>query len=162
MVDEHSAEEIARQVKVGQALDLKIAGANFREIAKALQIGLATAHKYVAEGLLQIRAENAEAVEDLRRLEVARLDAVLVKLWSKRDQPRVADTIIRLGERRSRLMGLDLGKASADELPPPPPSSTLPTAIHITLVAPDGTKASGSGTIPAPAETKTAEGGTTG
>src|SRR4051812_29576145 len=113
MADANSAEEIERQLKIGQALDLKIAGANIREIARTLKIGVGTAHKYVADGLLEIREDNDGKVDELRRLEVLRLDAVLVKLWAKRDQARVADTIIRLGERRSRLMGLDLGKPGA-------------------------------------------------
>lgn len=154
MTDNTSAEEIQRQVLIGQALDLKIGGANFREIARTLKIGVATAHKYVSEALEDIRDENEDRIDVLRRIEVARLDAMLLKLWKERDKPRTADTIIRLLERKHRLQGLDVGKGSGDEPPPPPPTSQLPAAIHITLVAPDGTKLSGSGTLAPPGETK--------
>lgn len=146
-------DEAAREVAKGQAFDLRIAGASYREIAKALKISVGTAHTYVTEALLEVRNENAETIERLRTVEKTRLEAVLVKLWQKRDQPRVADTIIRLSERISKLEGLDVGKLG-DEPPPPPPGSGMPATINITLVAPDGTKLSGSGTIPAPAETK--------
>jgi len=146
--------DVEREVKKGQALDLRIGGANYREIGRALKISPSTAHEYVTEGLLQVVEDNNERVEVLRKLEKARLEAVLVKLWTKRDNPRVADTITRISARISALEGLDLGRASADEPPPPPPSSSLPARIEITLVAPDGTKSSGSGTIPPAAETK--------
>lgn len=161
-----SPDEVGRQVAIGQALDLRIAGGNYRQIAKALKISVGSAHAYVTEGLEQLRNSNAESFEQLRQMEVARLDAMLVPLWAKKDQPRVADTILRLSERRARLLGLDVGK-TGDE-PPPPPPSTMPAAIHITLVAADGTKLTGSGTIAPPGETKApagetkpADGGTT-
>lgn len=160
MADAHSAEEIERQVKIGQALDLKLAGANIREIARTLKIGVATAHKYVADGLLEIREDNDGKIDELRKIEKARLEAVLVKLWSKRDNPRVADTIIRLSARLSALQGLDLGKVSGDDAPPPPPSSQLPAQINITLVAPSGTKVEVTETKPPIPETGEANGGT--
>lgn len=153
-------EDAAREVVKGQAFDLRIAGANYREIARALKISVGTAHTYVTEALLEVQNTNAETVERLRRIEKTRLEGVLVKLWPKRDNPRVADTIIRLSERISKLEGLDLGKSAGDEPPPPPPGATVPAAIHITLVAPDGTKLTGSGTIPPPAETKAPAGET--
>jgi transposase len=146
--------DAAREVKKGQAFELRIGGANYREIARTLGISVSTAHEYVTEALGEVQNQNAETVERLRLVEKTRLEAVLVKLWTKRDQPRVADTIIRLSERISRLEGLDVGKTPNDEPPPPPPGSSLPAQINITLVAPDGTKLTGSGTIPADGETK--------
>lgn len=151
-------EDAAREVVKGQAFDLRIAGANYREIARTLKISVGTAHTYVTEALLEVQNANAETVERLRKIEKTRLESVLVKLWPKRDQPRVADTIIRLSERISKLEGLDVGK-SGDE-PPPPPPSTMPAQINITLVAPNGTRLTGSGTIQPPAETKAPEGET--
>lgn len=162
MTQAASPEEVEREVKRGQALELRISGANYREIARAIRVSTGTAYTLVNEGLAELRNASAESTDELRRLEVARLDKMLLGLWPKRDNPRVADTILRLGERRSRLMGLDLGKTGGDEPPPPPPSSQLPATINITLVAPDGTKLSGAGTIPPSSETKPPEGGTNG
>ncbi len=155
-------DDAAREVVKGQAFDLRIGGANYREIARTLKISVGTAHTYVTEALLEVQNANAETVERLRKIEKTRLEAVLVKLWTKRDQPRVADTIIRLSERISKLEGLDLGKSAGDEPPPPPPGGSLPAQINITLVAPDGTRLSGSGTIPPSSETKGPAGETAG
>lgn len=154
MTQEAAPDEVGRQVNIGKALDLRIAGANYRQIAKALTISVGTAHAYVTEGLEQLRNSNAESFEQLRAMEVARLDAMLVPLWAKKEQPRVADTILRLSERRARLLGLDVGKTGDEPPPPPPPGALVPAAIHITLVAPDGTKLTGAGTIQPGAETK--------
>lgn len=128
-------QEVERQVTIGKALELRIGGANYRQIAGALKVSVGTAHAYVNEGLEQLRGANADAVEQLRYLEAARLDSLLVSLWSRRDSPRVADTILRISERRSRLLGLDVGRGS-DDSPPAPANGVLPAQITITLVAP--------------------------
>jgi hypothetical protein len=130
-------EEVERQVNIGKALELRIGGANYRQIAKALRISLGTAHGYVTEGLDQLRDSNAETMEQLRRMEVVRLDAMLVSLWSRRDNPRTADTILRICERRARLLGLDVGTVGDGPLPSGASSSMLPSTISIVLVAPD-------------------------
>jgi hypothetical protein len=130
-------QEVERQVSIGKALELRIGGANYRQIANLLKVSVGTAHAYVNEGLEQLRDANGEAFEQLRLIEVARLDSMLVSLWSKRGNPRVADTILRVSERRARLLGLDV-RGLAEEPPPPPNSPTLPTTITITLITPDG------------------------
>lgn len=167
MEQQASPAEVAAEVKKGQALDLRIAGANYREIARTLKISVSTAHEYVTEGLLAMRDERVEQLAVLRKIEKARLEGVLVKLWPKRDNPRVADSIVRISERISKLEGLDVGKSGDEPPPPPPPGAGMPVAFHITLVAPDGTKFGAVG-APAPAgetkapagETKPADGGT--
>lgn len=45
--------------------------------------------------------------EKARDLEVRRLEAVTQALWSKRGDPRVAEAIGRLSDRRAKLLGLD-------------------------------------------------------
>lgn len=159
MTQQASPAEVSAEVKKGQALDLRIAGANYREIARTLRISVSTAHEYVTEGLLELRNENAERIETLRQIEKTRLEGVLVKLWPKRDNPRVADSIVRISESIRRLKGVDIGKGG-DEPPPPPPASSMPVAFQILLVAPDGTKLGEAGTIPPPADTKPPIGGT--
>lgn len=89
------------------ALELRAGGANYRQIATMLKIAVATAYKYVNEGYEELRLFNDEQKAEVKRLELYRLDAMLLKLWSKRDQPRHADTILRIMERRAKLLGLD-------------------------------------------------------
>lgn len=128
-------QEVERQVSIGKALELRIGGANYRQIANALKVSVGTSHAYVNEGLQQIRDSNVEAFEQLRLIEIARLDSLLIALWSKRGNPRVGDSILRVSERRARLLGLDVG-SSPDDSPPLPPADSLPATITITLVAP--------------------------
>lgn len=133
---EASPETVAAEANREKALELRISGATYREIAKELGVSVGSAHAYVTDGLEELRNANAESTEKVRQMEIARLDAILVKLWPKREKPRVADTILRVSKRRSELLGLDVGKG--DDAPPPQsaPVNIMPGAIHITLVSP--------------------------
>lgn len=137
--------DVAREVKKGQAFELRVAGANYREIAKALGVSVGSAHTYVTEALEELQNANAETVEKLRRMEITRLETIQRSLWTKKDQPRVADSLIRISERLSRLQGLDIGK-TGDDAPPVAPLNFLPGSIQITLVSPE-TKAPAGETI---------------
>lgn len=130
-------QEVERQVNIGKALELRIAGANYRQIANALKVGVGTAYAYVNEGLEELRDANAETIGYLRRVEAARLDSMLVSLWSRRDNPRTADTILRICERRARLLGLDAVRADDDFPASAPAPGLLPATISIVLVSPD-------------------------
>ena len=90
-----------------QALELRKAGATYQAIAD--QLGYANArgaHKAVASALKLTLREPADEVRDL---EVARLDAMLLPLWRRVQQgdERAVDRALRIMERRARLLGLD-------------------------------------------------------
>ena len=59
------------------------------------------------EGLADLEAVSKESAEELRRVELERLDAVHLSLWEQRGDPRVADTLLRVSKRRSELTGID-------------------------------------------------------
>ncbi len=86
---------------------LRIGGATYREIGEALGASRHGAHELVKKELQRLRRDALEAADDLRAIEVARLESLHLALWPQRTSPRVADTIIRLAERRARLLGLD-------------------------------------------------------
>lgn len=96
-----------REVNKEQALQLRISGASYRQIARTLGMSVSNAHLLVTEGLNELRSQNEELTEELRRVELARLDAMLLALWERRKEARVADSILRIMERRSKLLGLD-------------------------------------------------------
>ncbi|UJP10633.1 hypothetical protein L2X99_02870 [Microbacterium sp. KUDC0406] len=56
-----------------------------------------------------LAANTVEAVDSLRQIESARLDAMQAALWPQAlsGNARAIDTLIRLSARRARLMGLD-------------------------------------------------------
>jgi hypothetical protein len=124
-----------------KALELRRAGDGYVEIAQKLGIGKSTAHRMVESAMAGARAQIAASVDDLRADELTRLDGMLAKLWPKvTDDPDVAviDRIIKIGERRAKLLGLDAPVRTAlqgggDDAPP---ISTVSEA-KVTFYMPD-------------------------
>ncbi len=100
-------QDVEVQVKKGQALELRLAGARYRSIADTIGVSPSTAHRYVTEAMAEIRELNDGLAEDLRRIDVARCEAVIASMWIDRKKPRTADTILRALERKARLQGID-------------------------------------------------------
>lgn len=48
-----------------------------------------------------------EPADEVRMLEVERLDSLLNGLWQRRHVPEITDRILRIMERRAKLLGLD-------------------------------------------------------
>jgi len=93
---------------VVRALELKKSGASYQAIADALGFK-ARSHAYslVMEGLADLDALSEESAAELRRVELERLDAMTLSLWEERSNPRVTDSLLRISERRARLLGID-------------------------------------------------------
>lgn len=90
-----------------KALELRKAGVSYQRIADSLGYKSASgAHKAVQTALKKTLQEPAD---DLRRLEVERLDAALAAVWSSvlKGQYGAVDRFLRIQERRARLLGLD-------------------------------------------------------
>ena len=90
-----------------KALDLRVAGAAYTQIAEALGISRTAAYGHVAAALASTAKLTAEDAEKVRAVELQRLDSMLMSLWGHRSDPRTADTILRAMDRRARLLGLD-------------------------------------------------------
>lgn len=89
------------------ALELRKGGATYRAIAKELGYGgPGAAYKAIDRALKDVMREPAEAV---RTLEIERLDAILIGIWpmAKAGDPACIDRVLKIMERRSRLLGLD-------------------------------------------------------
>ncbi len=95
-----------------RAVEMRARGATYREITQELGVDTASAHRMVSRALARV---PAEAVKDLRALELLRLE----ELWrllariiqSAVDKPelqlRTIDRMMAVMERTARLMGLD-------------------------------------------------------
>lgn len=92
-----------------RCLQLRSAGMSFREIARELKVAPATAYKAVARGLAAVNAGCREQAQELRALEALRLDQMQAALWQQATDGdvRAIDRILRIMERRARLLGLD-------------------------------------------------------
>ena len=98
---------VARPERLRKAVALRMAGASYQEIGTALSITRQRAHQLVKAALEESWTKLTEDANHLRAMEARRTEALLVGLWPNRQQPRYADTILRILERRARLLGLD-------------------------------------------------------
>ena len=96
-------------------MELRKAGATYRAIARELGVDVHTAHADVAAELADLRVQTAHTAEDVRDLELARLDAATNGVWPdvQAGDPRAVMAIVRIGERRSKLLGLDAPQQSS-------------------------------------------------
>ena len=106
-----SSKRDARAAEVNErrrkALELRKAGATYEQIAH--QLGYhdkSHARKEIAEAIDRIVREPATEVLDL---ELSRLDAMLVGLWTKAKggDGAAIDRVLRIMDRRARYLGLD-------------------------------------------------------
>lgn len=96
-----------------QACELRLAGVGYAQIARQLGYASASgAHAAVQQGM---KAAFEEPHGEVRRLELERLDALLVGLWPKarRGDASAVDRVLRVMDRRARYLGLD----AAEEQP---------------------------------------------
>jgi hypothetical protein len=97
--------------KRAQVVELAKAGKSYRVIAK--ELGYASPQS-VANRMAEWVAETkptTEATEELRKLQAEQIDAVYQRLWpllQTDDYAAVTDRLIKLMERKAKLMGLDL------------------------------------------------------
>lgn len=94
-----------------QALELRKAGANYEQIANQLQLSnKSVAWKLVKAG---IKAIVEEPAQDVLKLELDRLDVMLLGCWSKAKagEEKAVDRVLRIMERRASYLGLDSPKA---------------------------------------------------
>lgn len=99
--------------KQNRALELRIAGASLPEIAR--EVGYAGAPGAFKAIDTAIARQQHQAAETVRKLELSRLDRMLLSLWPTIIDPkvppaervRVVDAIIRIMDRRAKYLGLD-------------------------------------------------------
>lgn len=89
-----------------QALELRKAGLTITEIAARVGLSRTQVHR-VIDRLL--KDTKAEAADELRTLELARLDTAQVAIWAQVRQGNhgAIDRLLRIMERRAKLLGLD-------------------------------------------------------
>ncbi len=93
--------------KAAQAMRLRAAGVTYEEIARTLGYSArSNAHIAVQRAL---RDAIQEPADELRTLEAGRLDKLQQALWAQAMQGNqgAVDRVLRIMERRARLLGLD-------------------------------------------------------
>jgi hypothetical protein len=95
-----------------QAMDLRIAGQTYEQIAESL--GYADhsgAYRAIQHGLTRMLKEPAE---ELRQIELATVNQLQAQWWNRAiaGEKDAADMVLKLMQRRARLLGLDAPTAS--------------------------------------------------
>lgn len=98
-----------------RALAMRLRGMSYPDIARVLDYTTEGARKAVIRGMAEARTERAETAAEVREQEAARLDRMLTRLadlLDDTDDPQTAlaiqDRMLRVQDRRARLLGLDL------------------------------------------------------
>jgi len=93
-------------INTAKTLKLRSQGLTYREIGTALGIDASTAQRRVKKALAEIPMES---VDELRRLEGERLDALLNALWPKamEGNAQAVRGVLAICDRRAKLCGLD-------------------------------------------------------
>ena len=91
------------------AVDMRAKGHTYQQIADACGVSMSAAYKAVCTYLEQTRAIAREAAEDVKRIELDRLDRMLAAVAPKAEDGdlQAVQTAIKLQERRAKLLGLD-------------------------------------------------------
>ena len=96
----------ATDVRELKALDLRLAGASYRQIGQQLNVSHVQAQRDVHRMLKEVASEPAEEV---RKAELARLDRLVMAHWPAAVQGDSKATlmVLQIMDRRARYLGLD-------------------------------------------------------
>lgn len=92
-----------------QALEFRKLGLPYKAIGEKLGVTANTACRYVKKEIEIINKLNNESAEELRRMELERLDLAMSAIAPQVRQGHLGavDRWLRISERRSKLLGLD-------------------------------------------------------
>lgn len=124
----------ARKVEnQARALELRRAGLGFEAIGAQLGIKKSQAHRLVVSGLAEARAQVAASADELRSEELSRLDGMLMGLWPRARKGEVAavDRVLKISERRAKLLGLDAPERKQLEGPGGGPVQTAAVQFYL-------------------------------
>src|SRR5438874_1736904 len=90
-------------------LKLRKEGRPYKEIAQQVGLSRVRCYQIVKRELARIAAVCREEAEEVRDLELSRLDALQVGLWERAvgGDIKAVEAVLKLMERRARLLGLD-------------------------------------------------------
>ena len=105
-----AADRVQAREREVKALELRKAGASYQQIGDQIGVSKQACHKMVTRVLGELVALAAESAEEVRRLEIDRMDAMMVGLWDKarRGHEGAVDRVLRIMTRRAALLGLDM------------------------------------------------------
>ncbi len=106
--------DINARERMNQALSLRKAGASLDQVATACGYASKSgAHKAIRRALSELPRENAE---ELRALELARLDELLMSYWQRaKKDVNAAHLVLKIAAQRAQLLGLNIEPKFAEQ-----------------------------------------------
>jgi putative sterol carrier protein len=97
---------ITRRERMAKVLELRKGGANFAQIADKLSISKTQAYKDFRDALKDLTQEPAL---DVLKIELERLDAMLLGLWrdARTGDVKAIGSVLKIMDRRAKYLGLD-------------------------------------------------------
>lgn len=91
------------------AFEYRKAGASFAQIGRNLNISHEQARIDVNKVIAALNAESQDMAKEYRTTMLERLDAMLLGVWSQASKGHLSaiDRVLRIEERRAKLLGLD-------------------------------------------------------
>lgn len=92
-----------------KAFELRKQGLTLRQIAVKLKVSHVCVHQYLSEALKELVKEQAQLIEEIRALELERLDMMLQGLMpkAKKGNTFAIDRVLKIMQRRSKYLNLD-------------------------------------------------------
>ena len=96
-------------VRRGEALELRMSGLRYRQIAAQLGVSAQQIHRDVTKALLEVAALSEEDAEAVRELETQRLDTLLTAHWDEAigGDRKATECVLRILTRRAKMLGID-------------------------------------------------------
>ena len=125
------AQRIAAKEKRARTLELRKAGITYQEISDALGIPLSSVGRYVQQGIAEWQKQTEQDAGEIVALEIARIDRMLRGLWNraKAGDDAAVDRVIKLMDRRAKLLGLD----KPAKVAPTDPTGDKPAELNISI-----------------------------
>jgi len=104
-----STKKVSGLQREQQALDLRVMGKSYMQIAQILGISKAGAHNATVRAIKKLQTATNEAAEQVRELEVQRLDKMLAIVMAQVEMGDLGavDRALKIMARRASLLGLD-------------------------------------------------------
>lgn len=98
--------------RIQKAFELRKAGKTLRQIADILGYSHEMVRKDIQSVIQTIVAETRDNAQHLVSMELARLDDMQFSLWAdaRKGDKKAIDTVLRIMERRAKLLGLDINR----------------------------------------------------
>lgn len=100
--------DTVNQERDARAWALRMSGATYTEVGQALGVSKQRAEQ-ICKRMHRVHAPTSEQVEAHRELDLMRLDRILRAVWpdALKGNQGAVDRVLRIQERRAKLLGLD-------------------------------------------------------